>query len=107
MRVPAIRCFNAASKPAARIKFASISRNLATRSAAKKSIAPSAAGKLVPDTSGAPRLALHAAELGFVHPITGKPLRFEAKLPPDLANFWRHLQEQLAANETQMDRSHH
>ena len=43
------------------------------------------------DNSGAPRLALHAAELGFVHPATGKPLKFQAQLPPDLADFWRGL----------------
>ncbi|MCO5169300.1 MAG: RluA family pseudouridine synthase [Planctomycetes bacterium] len=30
-----------------------------------------------------PRLLLHAATLGFPHPITGRPLRFEAALPPD------------------------
>jgi 23S rRNA pseudouridine1911/1915/1917 synthase len=29
--------------------------------------------------------ALHAAELGFEHPRTGKPLHFEAKLPPALS----------------------
>jgi len=31
------------------------------------------------------RQALHAAELGFEHPATGKELFFEAPLPPDLA----------------------
>lgn len=31
------------------------------------------------------RQALHAAVLGFVHPISGERLRFEAPLPPDLA----------------------
>lgn len=30
-----------------------------------------------------PRLLLHAAVLGFAHPRTGKPLRFESPLPPD------------------------
>ncbi len=38
----------------------------------------------VRDTSGAPRQALHAAELGFVHPITGEELHFRAPLPEDL-----------------------
>jgi 23S rRNA pseudouridine1911/1915/1917 synthase len=33
----------------------------------------------------APRLALHAAVLGFPHPRTGAALRFEAPVPPDLA----------------------
>ena len=31
-----------------------------------------------------PRQALHAATLGFVHPVSGKSLRFEAPLPPDM-----------------------
>jgi 23S rRNA pseudouridine1911/1915/1917 synthase len=30
------------------------------------------------------RQALHAAELGFEHPITGKSLQFERPLPPDM-----------------------
>lgn len=30
------------------------------------------------------RQALHAAELGFDHPVTGRPLRFESPLPEDL-----------------------
>lgn len=29
------------------------------------------------------RQALHAAVLGFAHPVTGKPLRFETPAPPD------------------------
>jgi 23S rRNA pseudouridine1911/1915/1917 synthase len=32
-----------------------------------------------------PRQALHAAVLGFVHPITGQDLRFESALPADMA----------------------
>jgi 23S rRNA pseudouridine1911/1915/1917 synthase len=35
--------------------------------------------------AGFPRQALHAASLGFAHPRTGTPLRFEAPLPADLA----------------------
>jgi 23S rRNA pseudouridine1911/1915/1917 synthase len=31
-----------------------------------------------------PRQALHAKVLGFTHPITGKPLRFESDLPDDM-----------------------
>ncbi|MCA9514151.1 MAG: RluA family pseudouridine synthase, partial [Myxococcales bacterium] len=55
-------------------------------------------GKPVPRASGAgamarelaaarrmPRLALHAAELGFDHPETGERLVFTAPDPPDLA----------------------
>jgi 23S rRNA pseudouridine1911/1915/1917 synthase len=40
-----------------------------------------------------PRLALHAAELGFTHPATGKSLRFQSALPPELSDFWRHLKK--------------
>ncbi|MFD0390129.1 RluA family pseudouridine synthase [Tistrella bauzanensis] len=31
-----------------------------------------------------PRQALHARRLGFVHPITGRNLRFESQLPADM-----------------------
>ena len=34
--------------------------------------------------AGLERQALHAAILGFVHPVTGKALRFETALPPDM-----------------------
>ncbi len=34
---------------------------------------------------GFPRQALHAATLGFVHPVSGEHLRFEAPLPDDMA----------------------
>jgi 23S rRNA pseudouridine1911/1915/1917 synthase len=36
------------------------------------------------DASGAPRQALHAAELALVHPLTGQGLRFRMPLPKDL-----------------------
>ena len=35
---------------------------------------------------GFPRQALHAASLGFVHPVTGEALAFEAGVPPDMAD---------------------
>ena len=35
--------------------------------------------------AGLTRQALHAAVLGFVHPVTGDTLRFESPLPPDMA----------------------
>jgi len=34
---------------------------------------------------GFPRQALHAASLGFDHPVSGRALRFEAPLPADMA----------------------
>ncbi len=41
-------------------------------------------GDVIADESGAPRLALHAAELGFIHPITDEPMHWEMPMPPDL-----------------------
>jgi 23S rRNA pseudouridine1911/1915/1917 synthase len=35
--------------------------------------------------AGLTRQALHAAVLGFRHPVTGQALRFESPLPPDMA----------------------
>src|SRR5262249_60879395 len=34
-----------------------------------------------PDPSGAPRLALHATELGFAHPVPAEPLHWSMPLP--------------------------
>jgi 23S rRNA pseudouridine1911/1915/1917 synthase len=39
------------------------------------------------DRSGAPRLALHATELEFEHPVTGQRLHFDMELPQDLELF--------------------
>jgi 23S rRNA pseudouridine1911/1915/1917 synthase len=33
----------------------------------------------------APRLMLHAAELGFTHPVSNEPVRFEEPMPEDMA----------------------
>jgi 23S rRNA pseudouridine1911/1915/1917 synthase len=44
-------------------------------------------GGVRPDDSGAPRLALHAAELGFKHPVTHTDMHWEMPLPPDLEAF--------------------
>jgi 23S rRNA pseudouridine1911/1915/1917 synthase len=40
---------------------------------------------------GLTRQALHAARLGLAHPRDGRPLAFEASLPPDLAAAWRQV----------------
>jgi 23S rRNA pseudouridine1911/1915/1917 synthase len=37
-----------------------------------------------PNQSKFERQALHAAELGFIHPITGNKLRFESNIPADM-----------------------
>jgi 23S rRNA pseudouridine1911/1915/1917 synthase len=48
-------------------------------------------GTVLADASGAPRLALHAAELGFDHPVTGAALHWEMPPPPDLREFLERL----------------
>ncbi len=51
------------------------------RRAAPRALGPDAAAAV----DAFPRQALHAATLGFVHPVTGAALRFETPPPPDLA----------------------
>jgi 23S rRNA pseudouridine1911/1915/1917 synthase len=41
-------------------------------------------GTVFEDRSGAERLALHAAELGFRHPVTGAEMHWEMALPEDM-----------------------
>jgi len=48
----------------------------------------------IPDNSGAPRLALHAAELGFQHPVTGEMLQFEMPPPKDFTDFLHRLRRE-------------
>jgi 23S rRNA pseudouridine1911/1915/1917 synthase len=48
-------------------------------------------GTPLPGCPGAPRLALHATELGFTHPVTGEALHWTMPLPPDLRAFLERL----------------
>ena len=48
-------------------------------------------GRPLPDTSRAPRLALHAARLEFDHPTTGRRMTWTSPLPEDLARLVRRL----------------
>lgn len=48
-------------------------------------------GKPIPDESKAPRIALHAVELSFEHPVTGQRMEFEMPLPEDLTGFLARL----------------
>ncbi len=48
------------------------------------------------DPSGAPRLALHAAELGFKHPITGERHHYSMPLPKDLAKLLTRLRSDMS-----------
>ena len=46
---------------------------------------PAAPVRAAIEAAGLRRQALHAAVLGFVHPVTGERMRFETPLPPDMA----------------------
>jgi 23S rRNA pseudouridine1911/1915/1917 synthase len=62
----------------------------------KRRLAPKAVGEAAADlANGFPRQALHAATLGFVHPVSGEELRFEAPLPADMADLIAALEGQL------------
>jgi 23S rRNA pseudouridine1911/1915/1917 synthase len=50
-----------------------------------------ASGEVRPDRSGAPRLALHATELGFRHPVSKEEMFWEMPLPADLERFLARL----------------
>lgn len=45
------------------------------------------------DPSGAPRLALHATELGFKHPETEQEMHWSMPLPPDLETWLKRLRK--------------
>lgn len=51
------------------------------------------AAKMIEDRSQAPRLALHAAELGFIHPISGEEMMFRMPFPDDLNQFYERLRK--------------
>jgi 23S rRNA pseudouridine1911/1915/1917 synthase len=51
-------------------------------------------GKPLPDCSGAPRVALHAAVLAFDHPATGERRRWTSPLPRDLSDLVKRLRRQ-------------
>lgn len=51
-----------------------------------------------------PRQALHAAGLGFIHPLSGEPLAFEAPLPDDMSALVAALREAGAGNRAPQTR---
>jgi 23S rRNA pseudouridine1911/1915/1917 synthase len=64
-------------------------------------------GSRLPECPGAPRLALHAAELGLTHPVTGEAMHWSMALPRDLSTFLEQLRGQLAprsSDANQVDR---
>jgi 23S rRNA pseudouridine1911/1915/1917 synthase len=54
----------------------------------------------------APRLMLHAAELGFVHPTTERACRWEQPLPEDMAALLEHLRARGGARGSMIERGH-
>jgi len=57
------------------------------RKVSEKALGTALAARL----NGFPRQALHAARLGFVHPLTGETLSFTADLPSDMAGLLQAL----------------
>jgi len=53
-------------------------------------------GRPVPDDSGAKRVALHAAMLGFDHPADGRRVRWTAPLPEDMEELLRRLRRRAS-----------
>jgi 23S rRNA pseudouridine1911/1915/1917 synthase len=54
-------------------------------------------GKPLPDGSGARRIMLHAATLGFDHPATGERMRFTAPPPKDMDELVKRLRSEKTA----------
>jgi 23S rRNA pseudouridine1911/1915/1917 synthase len=54
-------------------------------------------GKPLPDASGAKRPILHAARLGFVHPVSGDVMAWEAEPPVDFARLLERLRGERPA----------
>lgn len=50
-------------------------------------------GSPAPDLCGSPRLALHAAVLGFEHPRSKTPMVWKSELPPDLLSVIQRLRK--------------
>ena len=59
----------------------------------KRIVAIKAAGVAAAEAAATfPRQALHAASLGFTHPVSGEDMMFEAPLPADMAQLFQTLQ---------------
>ena len=52
---------------------------------------PRGAAKAILETLGFRRQALHAARLGFTHPVTGEELAFDSPMPPDMQELFSRL----------------
>lgn len=63
----------------------------------RRKLSPKAVGEGAADLgNGFPRQALHAATLGFVHPVSGEVLEFESPLPSDMDALLTALRGQAA-----------
>ncbi|MBI3994232.1 MAG: RluA family pseudouridine synthase [Candidatus Lambdaproteobacteria bacterium] len=62
-------------------------------------------GEPVADCSGAPRIMLHAGELGFAHPDGGRPLSFNVPAPADFQAFVAGLRRRAAGPQSAPDPS--
>jgi 23S rRNA pseudouridine1911/1915/1917 synthase len=51
-------------------------------------------GRPLPDGSGAKRVMLHAARLGFDHPASGKRMTWDSEMPPDMSQLLERLRRQ-------------
>jgi 23S rRNA pseudouridine1911/1915/1917 synthase len=60
-------------------------------------------GPARPDSSNAPRHALHCCEIDFTHPITAKHLHFTSSLPKDLERWLDRLRAEDHATSRQHD----
>jgi 23S rRNA pseudouridine1911/1915/1917 synthase len=49
------------------------------------------ANRALLETLGFARQALHAARLGFIHPVTSAALSFESQMPHDMQELLSHL----------------
>jgi 23S rRNA pseudouridine1911/1915/1917 synthase len=66
------------------------------------SAAPALSVRAAIEKAGLKRQALHAAVLGFRHPITGETLRFETSPPPDMVELEAALRDSLEENSARL-----
>jgi 23S rRNA pseudouridine1911/1915/1917 synthase len=52
-------------------------------------------GRPLPDGSGAKRIMLHAAHLGFDHPVSGRRMSWDSELPEDMAGLLARLRRRV------------
>jgi 23S rRNA pseudouridine1911/1915/1917 synthase len=60
-------------------------------------VRPTPGARPVEDHSGAPRHALHSADLEFIHPVTGERMKFHSPWPRDLNDWLKSKRKELHA----------